>query len=372
MSELKRNFFTTFATTVSYAEAADAERGRMHALLGRPSVARVLPWRRLRLRGGLCALGGAAALALLLTLPTTPAHAECGTTVEQGTYDPDADTFTPGTSATDTDIRFECTESDTDDNSYISFESLPEDAIPDDLGPGSYVVVDLNGTNNFLPSTDIDPYWIVRSSGIETTDPIWAGDGVAYYNLAGNSLRVEVRAPITTRGDGARGVFVWATGGGSATAINRGTVNTHGGVDYQLCFRSSRARHPSGFRLGGCLRHELRSHRDPWQRSGRHQCVWRHRRHGGRDQLRDRNRSWWCAYASDPRRRRPVDRRPTHCCDGGRGELLGWRECARVEHGRRHCRGARSSGTWSVGERAWGRSRRGRELRNGGHQWRLV
>ena len=181
-------------------------------------------------------MGAAAALALLLTLPAAPARAECGTTVERGTYEPDTDTFTPGTAATDTDIRFECTESDTDDNSYISFESLPDDAIPDDIGPGSYVVVDLNGTNNFLPSTAIDPHWIIRSSGIETTDPIWQGDGVAFYNLAGNSLRVEFRGPITTRGDGARGVFVWAAVGGSATAINRGTINTHGGVDTGFAF----------------------------------------------------------------------------------------------------------------------------------------
>ena len=164
MSKSERKFFTFFAAKASYAEAGDAERGRMHVLLARRSVARVLPWRRSRLRGGLCALGAAAALALLLTLPAAPARAECGTTVERGTYEPDTDTFTPGTAATDTDIRFECTESDTDDNSYISFESLPDDAIPDDIGPGSYVVVDLNGTNNFLPSTAIDPYWIIGSA----------------------------------------------------------------------------------------------------------------------------------------------------------------------------------------------------------------
>ena len=236
MSESKKNFLTLGAATASCAEAGGAERGRMHALLGRRSVTRVLPWRRWRLRGGLCALGAAAALALLLTLPAAPARAECGTTVEQGTYDPDTDTFTPGTAATDTDIRFECTESDTDDNSYISFESLPEDAIPDDLGPGSYVVVDLKGTDNFLPSTDIDPYWVFRSGGIETTLPGWPGDGIGFYNQAGTSLRVEVRAPITTRGDGARGVFMWVTGGGSATVINRGTINTHGGVDTSSFF----------------------------------------------------------------------------------------------------------------------------------------
>ena len=175
-----------------------------------------------------------AALALLLTLPAVPASADCGTTVEQGSYDPDSNTFTPGTAATDDDIRITCTESDTDGDDIITLDSIDIDSItlPPGFGTGSYIVVTLNGTAPVSDSTDLSNPWVFMSSGgIQTTGS--SVDGVSLYNSESNSLWVEFYGSITTTGDGARGVDVgaWNSDGGSAIAINRGTINTHGGAD---------------------------------------------------------------------------------------------------------------------------------------------
>lgn len=169
----------------------------------------------------------AGALALLLTLPAAPASADCGSTGEQGSYDTATNTFTPGTAATDDDIRITCTESATDGDDVITLDSIGEP--PAYLGAGSFIVVTLNGTAPLSESTDVSNVWVVTASGIETTGS--GADGVAFYNTASNSLHLEVRGLITTRGDGARAVQTWVSDGGSATVVNWGTINTHGGVD---------------------------------------------------------------------------------------------------------------------------------------------
>ena len=176
----------------------------------------------------------AGALALLLTLPAAPASADCGSTVEQGSYDPDSNTFTPGTAATDDDIRVTCTESGTDGDDVITLASVDTAVLPPNFGTGSYVVINLNGSAPFSIDDAVDVFWVVTSSGIETTDSGWPGDGIAFYNSnqgTDSAVWLEVRGPITTRGDGARGVQTWITEGASATVVNRGTINTHGGVD---------------------------------------------------------------------------------------------------------------------------------------------
>ena len=172
-----------------------------------------------------------AALALLLTLPAAPASADCGNTVEQGSYDPDSNTFTPGTAATDDDIRISCTESGTDGDDVITFDSIDVDSItlPPGFGTGSYILVTLNGTAPLSEGTDLGNPWVVTASGIETANA--NEEGILFYNTEGNSLRVEVRGRVTARGDGSRGVNVWAGTTGTATLINRGTINTHGGAD---------------------------------------------------------------------------------------------------------------------------------------------
>ena len=177
------------------------------------------------------AAAAAAALALMLTLPTAPASADCGSTVEQGSYDSGSNTFTPGTAATDDDIRVTCTESDTDGDDVITFDSVDTAVLPPSFGAGSFIVVTLNGTAPLSESTDVANVWVVTASDIQTTGS--SEDGVAFNNRESNSLNVEFRGSITTRGDGARGMDVgaWNSDGGSATAINRGTINTHGGVD---------------------------------------------------------------------------------------------------------------------------------------------
>ena len=96
-----------------------------------------------------------AALALLLTLPAAPASADCGSTVEQGSYDPATNTFTPGTAATDDDIRIVCTESGTDGDDVITFDSVDTAVLPPNFGSGSYIVVTLNGTAPLSESTDV-------------------------------------------------------------------------------------------------------------------------------------------------------------------------------------------------------------------------
>ena len=151
----------------------------------------------------------AGALALLLTLPAAPASADCGSTVEQGSYDPDNNTFTPGTAATDDDIRVTCTESGTDGDDVITLASVDTAVLPPNFGTGSYVVINLSGSAPFSIDDAVDVYWVVTSSGIETTDPGWPGDGIAFYNSnqgTDSAVWLEVRGPITTRGDGARGV----------------------------------------------------------------------------------------------------------------------------------------------------------------------
>ena len=264
-------------------------------MMSNQSVARPSTRRPMRLRGRLCALAGAAAaLALLLTVPTAPASADCGTTGTQGTYDRDSDTFTPGTAATDRDYRITCTESATDGDSVVNLDSLDQSTFSQQFGEGSYLVIDVGGTAPFIEVTDLEILYVVRSSGIETAVP--RGNAIGLFTGGDNALWLEFRGALTARGDGEFGVNVYADGAGTATAINRGTINTHGDKDTvgsttdpnqenrQGCHR------PCGrFQRGLCHHDELRSRRDPRPRSGICPCVCRQRRHRNGNQLRDCN-----------------------------------------------------------------------------------
>ena len=183
------------------------------------------PLRQMTPRRGLCALAVAAgALALLLTLPAAPAEAvDCGS-AEQGTYDRDSDTFAPGTAASDIDYSMACTDDDGDSLVYLDPSDLPAG-----LQTGSYLVLNLSGTAPFNGSPNGSFHYVIKPSGIETSET--NRDGVLVYTGDNHNLWVEVRGPVTTRGDGGMGVLVHTEGSGTATAINRGTINTHGGVD---------------------------------------------------------------------------------------------------------------------------------------------
>ena len=109
----------------------------------------------MRLKGSLYAVGVAAALALLLTMPTAPAKAiDCGS-LTQGTYDRDSDTFTPGTAATDIDYRVDCADDDGDSLTYFEVNHIPAN-----LSVDSYVVVNVGGTDAFQES-DAASFWYV-------------------------------------------------------------------------------------------------------------------------------------------------------------------------------------------------------------------
>ena len=165
-----------------------------------------------------------AALALLLTLPAAPASADCGS-LTQGTYESASDTFTPGTAATDIDYMVDCADDDGD-----SLTEFGVDNIPANLTTDSYVVVNVGGTDPFAEYDAASLRYVLKVSGIDTAQT--GTEGVIVYTPDGNSLWVEVHGNVTTRGDGSIGVNVWLEGGsGSATAINRGTINTHGDVN---------------------------------------------------------------------------------------------------------------------------------------------
>ena len=129
MSVSEKKFLSAGTAAAAATQESETERAGSDGSTGARALVRPTLWRAMRLKGSLCAVGAAAALALLLTLPAAPASADCGSTVEQGSYDPDTNTFTPGTAATDDDIRVTCTESGTDGDDVITFDSLDTDAI---------------------------------------------------------------------------------------------------------------------------------------------------------------------------------------------------------------------------------------------------
>ena len=158
-------------------------------------------------------------------MPTMPASAvDCGSAT-QGTYDRDNDTFTPGTSSTDTDYSINCTEDATDGDEVIT---LP-DNLPSGLRRESYLVINLNGTAAFDEGDGDDFKHVIKASGIDTFAR--NGEGVTVSTAGANRLFVEVRGSVNASGEGGMGVLVQVDGGGTATAINRGTINTYGGVD---------------------------------------------------------------------------------------------------------------------------------------------
>ena len=158
-------------------------------------------------------------------MPAAPAEAvDCGSAT-QGTYDRDNDTFTPGTSSTDTDYSLDCTEDATDSDDVIT---LP-DNLPAGLRRESYLVINLNGAAAFQEGDGDNFKYVLKASGVDTS--VRNREGVTVSTAGANRLFVEVRGLVDARGDGGMGVLVEVDGSGTATAINRGTINTHGGVD---------------------------------------------------------------------------------------------------------------------------------------------
>ena len=225
MSVFKEMFLSTRAAAAAATQESETESTGADPAIGARATVRPSQWRSMRLKGSLYALGAAAALALLLTLPAAPASADCGS-LTQGSYDYDSDTFTPGTAATDIDYMVDCADDDGD-----SLTEFGVDQIPANLTTDSYVVVNVGGTHAFAEYDAASFRYVLKVSGIDTNEAL--RQGIQVYTPDGNSLWVEVHGSVTTRGAGSEGVNVWVggSGAGTSTAINRGTINTHGDVD---------------------------------------------------------------------------------------------------------------------------------------------
>ena len=91
-------------------------------------------------------------------------------------------------------------------------------------------MVNVGGTDAFAEYDAASFRYVIKVGSINANEA--RRDAVGVFTDDGNSLWVEVRGSVTNRADGGYGVFVYVGGGsGTATAINRGTINTHGGMD---------------------------------------------------------------------------------------------------------------------------------------------
>ena len=172
------------------------------------------------LKRSFVALGGAAAF--LLAFPATPFAQDCGSAV-RGSYNHDTGVFSAGTSATDVDYSVDCTEGDED-----SEITLPASLSLPNVTPDSYVVINVAGSGsvrNYQPG--VWKYVVKTSDSFQTDNTL--GHGL-YFRNSGESgdVRVELRGAVTTRGVGAMGMRVRVDGSGKATAVNMGTIATHG------------------------------------------------------------------------------------------------------------------------------------------------
>ena len=172
------------------------------------------------LKRSFVALGGAAAF--LLAFPATPFAQDCGSAV-RGSYNHDTGVFSAGTSATDVDYSVDCTEGDED-----SEITLPASLSLPNATPDSYVVINVAGSGsvrNYQPG--VWKYVVKTSDSFQTDNTL--GHGLYFRNSGENGdVRVELRGAVTTRGLGATGMRVRVDGSGKATAVNMGTIATHG------------------------------------------------------------------------------------------------------------------------------------------------
>ena len=286
MTESASEFLEACAASAVPAEAGEKKRDRRDAMICNQSIARPSTRRPMRLRGRFCALAGAAAaLALLLTVPTAPAGAvDCGT-LTQGTYDRDNDVFTPGTAVTDIDYSVDCADADGD-----SLTLFGVDQIPSNLTEESYVVVNVGGSDPFQEDDAATLLYVIKASGIDTaeTNQKWRPRSHARRQfLVGRDPRVG-DLPGRRRKWRQRLCRRRCGHGDSDQPGNHQYARRRG---HQRFDRWQSPRPPCGLRPGSCLRHEPWSHRDPRRCGGCNSLVHRHRRHGNDDQLRDRNRS---------------------------------------------------------------------------------
>ena len=172
------------------------------------------------LKRSFVALGGAAAF--LLAFPASPYAQDCGSAV-RGSYNHETRVFSAGTSATDVDYSVDCTEGDED-----SEITLPASLSLPNVTPDSYVVINVAGSGsvrNYQPG--VWKYVVKTSDSFQTDNTL--GHGLYFRNSGENGdVRVELRGAVTTRGLGATGMRVRVDGSGKATAVNMGTIATHG------------------------------------------------------------------------------------------------------------------------------------------------
>ena len=167
-----------------------------------------------------------AALAFLLAVPAAlPAAADCDPdSLEQGSYNRESGVFTPGTTARDPDGRTDCAESSEDDDDFVTLHTRGTNSLP-----GVLVMRLTGGARVNEENAGGFRYVVIPSAAIETTEA--RQHGLRFRDPdGGEHIWVESRATVTTRGDAANGIDVRVSGRGTATAINRGTITTHGGA----------------------------------------------------------------------------------------------------------------------------------------------
>ncbi len=157
-------------------------------------------------------------------MPAAPAAADdCDPdTLTRGTFDHETGVFTAGTG---TDYRIECADAADDGDSVVTLEIEDVPETFDDL------VIHLGGGDPFYEDDAGGVRYVITSDDtIETTGR--GEDGLFFLDNddEDGDVWAESHATVITRGDGSRGLFAIAGGDADATAINRGTIDTWGGV----------------------------------------------------------------------------------------------------------------------------------------------
>ena len=171
-----------------------------------------------------------AALAFLLAVPAAlPAAADCDPdSLAQGSYNRESGVFTPGTTTQDRDHRIDCAESADDDDDFVTLDTKAPNLLPL-RGLGVFVMRLTGGVRVNEENAGGFRYVVIPDATIETTEA--QQHGLRFRDPDGEEhIWGESRATVTTRGDAANGIYVWVSGRGTATAINRGTITTYGGA----------------------------------------------------------------------------------------------------------------------------------------------
>ena len=179
------------------------------------------------------------ALAVFL-LPDTPALAALNCSpVQRGTLSADGATFTPGTSASDIDVRLACTgggpndvlTADTLNDAYDAFTAAGNPDVLDE--PGARAIVDIGGSGArvdlFTGQSDTDPWVPIVVRGTVRGADGQAGVNVYRRELT-NDLNIDSYADVQTTGGG-RGVQIYVpdeTPDGRVRLRNFGKVVTTG------------------------------------------------------------------------------------------------------------------------------------------------